>query len=176
MTGWIVVFSAVVVELIGGAIVANRTSVVVALAVLITPVVVVFGFAVVQWWQVRSVGADPAPWWHLAGVAAALFTWQVWPTVPGPLIATTAVSSTSNARAFCLVLPTGAAHDCLRRTAEAFDHHGQVWWSTGALILIAALLARRSRIAAWGAIPVALAGCQLATWFLNQIVLYYHLS
>ena len=40
---------------------------------------------------------------------------------------------------------------------------------------IAALLARRSRIAAWAAIPAALAGCQLATYFLNQIVLYYHL-
>lgn len=66
--------------------------------------------------------------------------------------------------------------DCLRRTAQAFDHHNLVWWSTGALILIAALLARRSRIAAWGAIPAALAGCQLATWFLNQIVMYYHLA
>jgi hypothetical protein len=39
-----------------------------------------------------------------------------------------------------------------------------------------ALLARRSRIAAWATIPLALAGCQLATWFLNQIVLYYHLG
>ena len=37
------------------------------------------------------------------------------------------------------------------------------------------LLTRRSRIAAWGAIPIALAGCQLATYFLNQIVLNYHL-
>jgi hypothetical protein len=44
------------------------------------------------------------------------------------------------------------------------------------LILIAALLTRRSRIAAWAAIPAAPAGCQLATYFLNQIVLYYHLS
>ncbi len=44
------------------------------------------------------------------------------------------------------------------------------------MILIAALLARRSRIAAWAAIPAALAGCQLATYFLNQIVLQYHLS
>ena len=46
----------------------------------------------------------------------------------------------------------------------------------GALILIAALLARRSRIAAWAAIPAALAGCQLATYVLNQVVLYYHLG
>jgi hypothetical protein len=176
MTGWIVIFVAVIAELAGGAVVANQTSEAIAVAVLITPVVVVFGFAVVQWWQVTSSGAESAPWWHLAGVAAAIFTWLVWPTVPGPLTPTTAVTGSSNPRAFCYVLSGTAVPDCLRRTAQAYDHHNLVWWSTGALILIAALLARRSRIAAWGAIPAALAGCQLATWFLNQIVLSYHLS
>ena len=175
VTGWVVVFCAVIAELAGGAVVANQTSTAIAVSVLIIPVVVVFGFAVVQWWQVRSSAAEPASWWHLAGIAAAAFTWLVWPTVPGPLSGTTAVASTSSGRAFCYVLPTSAVSDCLRRTAQAFDNHNLAWWSTGALILIAALLARRSRIAAWGAIPAALAGCQLATWFLNQIVLYYHL-
>jgi hypothetical protein len=171
-----VVFGAVIVELAGGAAVANQTSTVIVLLVLIIPVVVVFGFAVVQWWQVRSSRAEPASWWHLAGIAAAVLTWLVWPTVPGPLTGTTAVAGTNSARAFCSVLPGTAASDCLRRTAQAFDNHNLAWWSTGALILIAALLARRSRIAAWGAIPVALAGCQIATYFLNQIVLYYHLT
>jgi hypothetical protein len=176
LTGWVVVCGAVLVELAGGAAVANQTSTVIALLVLIIPVVVVFGFAVAQWWQVRSSQAESAPWWHLAGIAAAVFTWLVWPTVPGPLTGTTAVARTDSAQAFCSVLPGTAASDCLRRTAQAFDNHGLAWWSTGALILIAALLARRSRIAAWGAIPVALAGCQIATYFLNQIVLYYHLA
>jgi hypothetical protein len=175
MTGWIVIFTAVIAELAGGAVVANQTSEAIAIAVLITPVVVVFGFAVVQWWQVTSTGAEPAPWWHLAGVAAAIVTWVIWPTVPGPLTPTTVVTGSSNARAFCYVLSGTAVPDCLRRTAEAYDQHNLAWWSTGVLILIAVLLARRSRIAAWGAIPAALAGCQLATWFLNQIVLYYHL-
>jgi hypothetical protein len=175
MTGWTVIFVAVIAELAGGAIVANQTSEAIAIAVLITPVVVVFGFAAVQWWQVTSTGADRAPWWHLAGVAAAIITWVIWPTVPGPLTPTTVVTGSSNARAFCYVLSGAAVPDCLRRTAQAYDHHNLVWWTTGALILVAALLARRSRIAAWGAIPLALAGCQLATWFLNQIVLYYHL-
>jgi hypothetical protein len=176
MTGWAVVFCAVIAELIGGAVVANQTSTVVAVAVLMTPVVVVFGFAVVQWWQVTTSGAEPAPWWHLTGVAAAAFTWVVWPTVPGPLITTTAITARSDGRAFCHVLPAAPnVSECLRRTAQAFDLHNLIWWATGALILIAALLARRSRIAAWGAIPVAFGGCQLATWFLNQIVLYYHL-
>jgi hypothetical protein len=50
------------------------------------------------------------------------------------------------------------------------------WWSTAALILIAALLTRRSRIAAWAAIPVALAGCQLATHFLEELLIHYQVS
>jgi hypothetical protein len=175
LTGWIVVCGAVVVELAGGAAVANQTSTAIALPVLIIPAVVVSGFAVAQWWQVRSSRAEPASWWHLAGVAVAVLTWLLWPTVPGALTGTTAVAGPSSARAFCYVLPGTGASECLRRTAQAFDNHDLVWWLTGALILIAALLARRSRIAAWGAIPVALAGCQIATYFLNQIVLYYHL-
>ncbi len=47
-----------------------------------------------------------------------------------------------------------------------------VWWLTGLLILIMALLARRSRIAAWAAIPAALAGCLLATHFLKPLLLH----
>jgi hypothetical protein len=42
-------------------------------------------------------------------------------------------------------------------------------WLTGALVLAAALLARRSRIAAWAAIPAAFAGCQLASLFLELL-------
>jgi hypothetical protein len=175
LTGWIVVCGAVIVELAGGAAVANQASTLIALLVLIIPVVVVSGFAVLQWWQVRSSRAEPAPWWHLAGIAAAALTWILWPTVPGALTGTTAISGPRSAEAFCYVLPAAEASDCVRRTAQAFDNHNLAWWTTGAVILIAALLARRSRIAAWGAIPIALAGCQIATYFLNQIVLYYHL-
>ena len=60
--------------------------------------------------------------------------------------------------------------------AVAYGFAGVQWWSTAALILIAALLTRRSRIAAWAAIPLALAGCQLATHFLEQLLVYYNLS
>jgi len=176
LTGWIVVFGAVIAELAGGAAVANQPSAAIAIPVLVFPVVVVFGFALVQWWQVRSSGAEPAGWWHLGGIAAGVLIWLLWPTVPGALGDTTVLSGPSSGRAFCTVLPAAAAADCLHRTAQAFDNHGLAWWCTGVLILIAALLARRSRIAAWGAIPAALAGCQLATYFLNQIVLYYHLG
>ncbi len=177
MTGWIVVFGAVLAELAGGAVVANQMSAAIALPVLIIPVVVAFGFAAVQWWQVRSSAAEPASWWHLTAAAAAALIWLLWPTVPGPLADATAAAGSGSGRAFCDVLPTGAiVSGCLRRTAQAYDSHNLAWWSTAALILIAALLARRSRIAAWATIPLALAGCQLATWFLNQVVLYYHLG
>ena len=169
VAGWIVICAAVIAELAGGAAVANQMSTTVAVLVLVLPVVVAFGFAVVQWWQVRTSGAEPANWWHLGGVAAAVLIWVLWPTVPGPL------SDSSNGLAFCNTLPTAAASECLHRTAQAFDNHNIAWWSTAAVFLIAALLARRSRIAPWAAIPAALAGCQLATYFLNQIVLSYHL-
>ena len=175
LTGWAVVSGGVVAELAGGAVVANQLSTSTAVLVLVLPVVVMFGFAVVQWWQVRSSAAGPASWWHLGGPAAGLLIWVLWPTVPGPLSGTTTVSGTSPGQAVCSVLPATAVADCLRRTAQAYDHHNLAFWSTGALILIAALLTRRSRIAAWAAIPAAAAGCQLATYFLNQIVLYYHL-
>ncbi|HEV2931867.1 MAG TPA: hypothetical protein VGY96_01930 [Streptosporangiaceae bacterium] len=85
VTGWIVVFVALIAELAGGAAVANQTSATLALLVLIIPVAVAFGFAVVQWWQVRSSGTEPAGWWHLGGIAAALLVWGLWPTVPGAL-------------------------------------------------------------------------------------------
>ena len=175
LTGWIVVFGGVIAELAGGAVVANQTSTETAVLVLVLPVVAVFGFAVVQWWQVRSSAAEPASWWQLAGAAAGVLVWLLWPTVPGPLSGTTAVAGSSSEQAVCSVLPTAQVADCIHRTTQAFDNHNLAWWATGAVILIAALLARRSRIGAWAAIPAALAGCQLATYFLNQIVLNYHL-
>lgn len=176
VTGWIVVSVAVIAELAGGAAVANQTSATLALLVLITPVAVAFGFAVVQWWQVRSSGAEPAGWWHLGGIAAALLTWGLWPTVPGALAGSGVPGGAGGGHSFCDVLPAPEVPSCLYRAAQAADGHYIAWWSTFVVILLAALLARRSRIAAWAAIPAAFAGVQLATFFLNQFVLYYHLN
>jgi hypothetical protein len=173
MTAWVVIFVTVIAELAGGAAVANQTSLAVALAVLIAPVVVAFGFAVVQWWQVRASGAEPASWWHLGGVAAAAITWLLWPTVPAALQGTGVPGGMRKGHGFCYVLPDPAP--CLHRAAQAADGHYLVFWLTGAVIVLAALLTRRSRIAAYAAIPAAFAGGQLAAFFLNQFVLYYHL-
>lgn len=168
MTGWVVVFGALIAEVAGGAAVANQAYAVIAVPVLVFPVVVAFSFAVVQWWQVCSFGAEPASWWHLIGIAAAVLTWLLWPTSPGALPAGTgALPCTGSSQASCHVLPAAAPGDYLHRLVQALDGHPLAWWSTGALIFIAALLARRSRIAAWAAIPAAFAGCELAARFLN---------
>jgi hypothetical protein len=167
MTGWVVVFGAVIAELAGGAAAATRMPAVIAVPVLIFPVAVALGFAVVQWWQARSWGTELASRWHLAGVAAAVLTWLLWPIVPGVLAGTGTLTCTGRSQAFCYVTPSTAEAAYLRSLALAADYHVVAWWSTGALILIAALLARRSRIAAWAAIPAAFAGCELATYFLT---------
>jgi hypothetical protein len=163
---WVVVIGALLAELVGG-LITNQMPMVIAAPVLILPAAVVAGFAIVQWWQVRSSGAERPSWWHMAGIAAGLVTWLVFPTTPGILV------TDRNARAACYSLyqPTP---DCLRRAAQAMDGHDLVWWLTGGLILAAALLARRSRIAAWGAIPLAFAGCLLATHFLQLLLVHYH--
>jgi hypothetical protein len=164
--GWVVVGGALLAELVGG-LVTNQMAMVIAAPVLIVPAAVVVGFAIVQWWQVRSSRVQRPSWWHMVGIAVALFTWLVFPTTPGILV------TDSNARAACYSLyqPTP---DCLSRAAHAMDSHDLVWWLTGVLIVLAIPLARRSRIAAWGAIPVAFAGCLLATHFLQLLLLYYH--
>lgn len=166
VTGWILVFGALLAVLVAG-LVTNRMPMAIAAPALMFPVVVVAGFAMVQWWQVRSAKAEPASWWHLGGVAGALFTWIIYPTVPDRL------AQAGNAKQACFVLYGNLTPDCLHRAAQAMTDHALAWWLTGAVILGAALLARRSRIAPWGAIPAALGGCLLAYHFLELLVLHY---
>jgi hypothetical protein len=167
VTGWVVVFGAVIAELAGGAAVATQMRAVIAVPVLIFPAAVASAFAVVQWWQARSWRAELASRWHLTGVAAAALTWLLWPMVPGALAGTGTLGCTGRSQALCYAAPGTAEATYLRSLAQSADYHDVALWSTGALILIAALLARRSRIAAWAAIPAAFAGCELATYFLT---------
>ena len=160
--GWIVIFGAVVAELILSLVTYNAPAVV-AVPLLLAPAAVALGVGLVQWWQCRSVGAEPASWWHLAAVAVALFAWLIWPTVPGALD-----GAVGSAQAACKVLPTTQTAQCLPLAARALTAHNLTWWLTGAVILVTALLTRRSRIAAWAAIPIAFAGCELATYFLRR--------
>lgn len=166
--GWIVVFGASIAEIIAG-IVTNRMPMVIAAPALALPVAVVAGFALVQWLRSWATADTPASWWHLGGIAAALSIWLVYPTVPPGVL-----EGAGNARQACSVMQQPATSDCLRRAGEAMDNHNLAWWLTGVVILGAALLARRSRIAAWGAMPAALAGCLLATHFLELLLRLYH--
>jgi hypothetical protein len=167
MTGWIVVFGAIIIELVGGAV-TNQKFLAAALPLLITPVAVAYAFGVVQWWQVRSYHADPVSWWHLGAIVAALLIWGLWPTAPGALDGMT--GSAANA---CKALPTDNTADCLHHAAQALDASNLAWWLTLVLIGISALMVRRSRIAVWAALPAAFAGCQVATHFLQQLILHY---
>jgi hypothetical protein len=166
-TGFIVVIGAVLVELIGGAV-TNHISSPVVVPVLAIPVVVVLSLAAVQWRQVRSSGAEPASWWHLAAIAAALLAWVLWPTKPGLL------DGAGSPVAACVAVGASQTPGCLVRAGQALQSHDIAWWSTAALILILALFVRRSRIAVWAAIPVAFAGCELATHFMEQLLLAYN--
>jgi hypothetical protein len=166
-TGFVVVIGAILAELIGGAV-TNHMSTSVVVPVLAVPVAVALGFAAVQWWQVRSSGAEPASWWHLAAIAGALLTWVFWPTKPGVL------DGASSPIAACVAVGASQTPGCLARAAQALDSHDIAWWGTLALILVLALFARRSRIAVWAAIPVAFAGCELATHYMEQLLLAYN--
>lgn len=166
-TGFIVVIGAVLVELIGGAV-TNKMSTPVVVPVLAIPVVVVVGFAALQWWQVRSSGAEPASWWHLAAIPLALLAWAFWPTKPGVL------DGAGNPVAACIAVGASQTPGCLARAATALHSHDIAWWATAALILALAVLVRRSKIAAWAAIPVAFAGCELATHFMQQLIIAYN--
>lgn len=168
VAAWVIVVGATAAEIVAG-IVTNTLPAAVAVPALALPVAVAAGFAAVQWWQVRSSQAEPASWWHLGGVAAALVTWLMYPTAPGVL------ASAGNSRIACEVL-VGAyvTPDCLARAAAAFDLRDLAWWLAGFLILGAALLTRRSRIAAWAAIPTAFGGVLIASHFLELLLLHYH--
>jgi hypothetical protein len=168
LTGWIVVFAAVVAELVIG-LVANRASMAVTRPLLIVPAAIVVGLGITQWLQMRSQREEPASWWHMIGVVAALFTWLVWPYTPGPL------QPIANARDACFMMYT-ATPACIARTVSAMDNSHITWWVTGAVILAIAPLGRRSRIAAWACIPVAFAGSQLAGHFLELLLLHYHVT
>ena len=163
--------AATLIAIIGGAV-ASRDSPLVTVPLLVIPIAVMTGFAVAQWLQMRASGADPVSCWQLLAVVVGLLLWYLSPRVPQPL------ADLHNARAVCsaLPIPLSAHADCLQHAAQAFDNARIVWWAALALILLLALLARRSRIAAWAAIPTGLVGCVLANNMLEQVLVHFGIS
>jgi hypothetical protein len=168
VTGWIVVGGAMIVELVGGAV-TNRLFIAAAVPVLVLPIAVAFGFAGAQWQLTRWSGLEPASRWHLGGAVAALLIWLLWPTAPDQLN-----GSYGSAQDACDALPTDQNAPCLHLAAQAIDAHNLAWWGTLVVILAGASLFRWSRIAVWATVPTALAGCQLASHFLEQLLTHYH--
>lgn len=169
MTGWVVIFGAMLIEIIGGSF-ALRSSPAVTIPLLVTPVVVAYGLGITQWWQARQAGTEPASKWHLAAIPAAVLLWYLCPRTPQQMM------FSHNARAVCLALPIPAHTDCVARAAQAFDYSSIAWWSALGLIAVAALFARRSRIAAWAALPAALAGCVLANTMLEHLLVHFNVA
>jgi hypothetical protein len=166
VTGWVAVFGAVLFEFIAG-IVTNTASMSVAAPVLILPAAIAVGLGLWQWQQARSIRAEPVPWWHLIGIGVALLAWIIWPIVP------TALQGVNNAQDACTLVYT-ASPSCLARASSALTDSNVTWWVTGAVIVALLLLARKSRIAVWAAIPVAFAGCQVSAHFLELLLVHYH--
>jgi hypothetical protein len=167
VTAWIVVFGAILAELVGGALTYSKF-VGAAVPALVTPAAVAVGFGLAQWWLVWQARADPASWWHLAAIPAALVIWFMWPIAPGPLD-----GSTGSAQQLCNALPTDNTAGCLSQAASALEASRLSYWLALGLILASGLLARRSRIAVWASLPIAFAGCQLAAHFLQALYLHF---
>jgi hypothetical protein len=167
VAGWLVVFGGVIIELIA-ATATNHSPSSVAVPVMAAPVVIGIVLAAVQWQQARVFGAEPASWWHLLAVLGAAFVWLLFPTDPGLF-----GGGVGSARAACDLLPTTNDAQCLPLAAHAINAHNLAWWLTALVIVVVALGGRRSRIAAWVTIPIALAGCEIATHYLEVLLMAY---
>jgi len=167
LTGWVTVLGALVLELVAG-ITTNTSSMPVAAPVIVAPAAAAVGFGLAQWFQARSFGAEPAHWWHFAAIGIALVFWLAYPIAPSEFD----YQGAGTPRGICSII-AGDTPSCLARASAAMSHSHIAWWVTGALILILAPLVRRSKIAAWASIPVAYAGCLLATHFLELLLVHY---
>lgn len=101
---------------------------------------------------------------HLFGVAIGLLVWLLYPTAPGDL------SFNPSPEALCRYAQRPGSPECLAHAGAARLHAHVAWFATGALILLLAPLARRSRSAAWGTAAVGFAGAAFALHFLEVFV------
>jgi hypothetical protein len=166
VTAWIIVFGGVVFELIAG-VVTQTVSTAVTIPILAVPAVIALVFAIIQAHQVRSTKAERSNWWHLGALVLGLLVWQFWPVTPSALL------PFHNANDACTFLYT-ATPACVAQAKSAYFASNLTWWITGGLILALAPLVRFSKIAAWTALPLAFAGCQLASHYLLQLLHHYH--
>lgn len=157
---WIVCAAGMVAVLIGGSV-TNRMSFGAAAVALVTPVAIFAGFAVAEWFEGRRTGVV-LPRGHLAGPAVAVVLW---------LLNTAGGGGDLNfgKAYYCKAILGDPATVCLREAGRALQHGHLVSWAGLAMVAVFALLARRSRTAAWSTIPLVLAAQTLAVHFLLPI-------
>jgi len=154
---WIVCAAGMVAVLIGGSV-TNRMSFTVAALTLTTPAVVFVGFAVAEWLEARRAGVT-LPRGHLAGPGLAVVLWLLHTAGGGGDLY-------FGKEFYCKGFIGDPAVACLRDAGQALHNGHLVSWTGLATVAVLALLARRSRIAAWSTIPLVLAAQTLAVHFL----------
>jgi len=168
VTAWIIVFVGVMYELVAGVLTQTASNAVTAV-VLALPVVIALIFGIIQIYQVRSSNAERSHWWHLGAIALGLLVWQLWPVTPSVLL------PIHGARDTCVFMFT-ATPACIAQAKSAYFASNLTWWITGGLIVALLPLVRYSKIAAWTALPLAFAGCQIASHFLALLLHNYHVT
>ncbi len=162
---WIAAMGGFLYELIGSTVTTLRSTPVM-LGVLAVPPVLIVVLAAYEWWSARRYGFVLNRL-HLIGVGLGLLLWLLYPKSPGE-----AFNPSSDL--LCQYAGQIGVPECLRRADIARAHSNVVWWSTGALILVLALFARRSRTAAWSAAVIALGGSAVALNILEALIRSYH--
>jgi hypothetical protein len=145
------------------AMVTHRSSPWVMAGALAVPTLVIGAFTAYEWLAGRRLEITLTPL-HLFGVAAGLVLWLMYQTAPGSL------PFDPTSAQLCEYVGRPLDHACLAKASAARLHSDIAWWSTGALIVVFGLFARRSRTAAWSAPAVAIAGSALALYFLEVFV------
>jgi len=145
------------------AMVTHRSSPGVMVSALAIPVLVFAAVTAYEWQADRRLGIELTRL-HLIAVVVGLVLWLMYQTAPGGLpFAPTSAQ-------LCDYVGHRADRACLVRADAARLHSDITWWSTGALIAIFGLFARRSRTAAWTAPAIAIAGSASALYFLEVFV------
>lgn len=129
--------------------------------VLAVPLSIFLAVAAYEWWAGRRLNTRLSRL-NLIVVAVGLVLWVTYERAPGGLPADpTSVQ-------LCEYVGYRLNHACLVKAHAARLHADIAWWSTGALIVLFGLLARRSRTAAWCTPAIAIAGSALALQFLES--------
>jgi hypothetical protein len=157
--GWLrirawIVCAAGVVAVFVGASVTDRMSFGVAAVTLATPVVIFAGFAVAEVLEARRTGVV-LPRGHLAGPGVAVVLWLIY-------TAGAAGDLNFGKGFYCRSIIGDPATACLRDAGHTLHNAHLVSWTGLAMVGVFALLARRSRVAAWSTIPLVLAAQTLA--------------